>query len=250
MRALHFAKPLEYRLETPADQLVQGDTFAGELIVANRGEAALSNGVLDIALAYGRIKHLKAGEQDAFETVTRHRLAEGLAIAPGDAHQAAWEFSLARDCPISTKEGTLFLLYGGDLDQPQGWGRIDLQVLLHPVLETLVGTIETQFHFEARGRKNLADAVEVRFKPPASYPTMKDLYARVALREDALDVTFRAGLKALARGGAKGVRTRVEQTRRTLAPGEYLIGNAHPDRAAMKALIGEALRELLPSLAQ
>jgi hypothetical protein len=250
MRALHFAKPLEYRLETAADQLTQGDTFAGKLMVTNRGEAPLADGVLDIALAYGRIRNLKAGEQDAFETVTRHRLAEGLTVAPGDAHEAGWEFTLARDCPISTKEGTLFLLYGGNLDQPQGWGRIDLQVVLHPVLETLVGTIETQFHFEARGRKNVADAVEVRFKPPASYPTMKDFYARVALRGDTLEVTFRAALKSLARGGAKGVRTRAEQTQRSLAPGAYLIGNAHPDRIAMKALIGEALRELLPTLAQ
>ena len=250
MRALHFAKPLEYRLETPAEQLSQGDPLAGELIVTNRGEGPLADGVLEIALAYGRIKDLKAGEQDAFETVTRHRLAEGLAMAPGDSHRAGWEFTLARDCPISTKEGTLFLLYGGDLEQPEGWGRIDLQVALHPVLETLVGTIETQFHFEARGRKNVADAVEVRFKPPASYPTMKEFVARVALRGDELDVTFRAALKALARGGAKGVRTRSEQTQRTLPPGDFLIGGAHPDRAAMKALIGEALGELLPNRAR
>ncbi len=250
MRALHFAKPLEYRLETPAEQLTQGDAFAGQLFVTNRGGEALRDGMLEIALAYGRIRHVKAGQQDAFEIITRHRLAAALTIAPDDAHQAAWEFTLARDCPISTKEGTLFLLYGGDLAQPQGWGRIDLQVVLHPVLETLVGTIETQFQFEARGRKNVADAVEVRFNPPASYPTMKEFHARLALRGDDLDVTFRATLKALARGGAKGVSTRSEQIQRSLPPGEYLIGNAHPDRAAMKALIGEALRELLPNLAQ
>ena len=36
MRALHFAKPLEYRLETPAEQLSKGDPLAGELIRMGR----------------------------------------------------------------------------------------------------------------------------------------------------------------------------------------------------------------------
>ncbi len=250
MKALHFAKPLEYRLETPAEELLQGQSFAGRLAVTNRGAEARSGLDVEIALAYGQFKSIKTRGARAFEIVRQHRLAEALQLAPGDSRSADWAFELARDCPITTSEGGLFLLYGSGLGTEEGWGRIDLQVRLHPVLETLITTIENQFHFEARTRRNSDGMVEVKFKPPPSYASLEEFYVRMRMLPEQLALVFRFKIKALARGGAKGVKQRTEDLERSLSPAEYLIGNTHPNRAALREVVASALGEALPTLAQ
>ncbi|MBI3992749.1 MAG: hypothetical protein HY342_05710 [Candidatus Lambdaproteobacteria bacterium] len=250
MKALHFAKPLEFRLETPAEELVQGESFAGTLAVTNRGGDPARELALDIALAYGQFRQVKAGGAAAFDIVTRHRLADALELAPGATRSAPWAFTLAGDCPITTRDGALFLLYGGNLDAPEGWGHIDLHVRLHPVLETLITTIENQFHFEATLRKNVDGMVEAKFKPPPSYATLQEFFVRMRMDAGVLALLFRFKLKALARGGDKGVKSRWEELPRSLPASEYLIGNTHPNRTALREAVASALGEALPTVFQ
>ena len=248
MKALHFAKPLEFRLETPAEELVQGEAFNGTLAVTNRGGEPARELALDIALAYGQFRSVKAGGAAAFDSVTRHRLVDALELAAGATQSAPWAFTLAVDCPITTRDGALFLLYGGNLDAPEGWGRIDLHVRLHPVLETLITTIENQFHFEATLRKNVGGMVEIKFKPPQSYPKLQELLVRMRQHEGELALLFRFKLKSLARGGPKGVDSYWTNLPRSLPASAYLIGNIHPNRSALRDVVASALREALPTV--
>lgn len=248
MKALHFAKPLEFRLETEAEELTQGQTFAGTLSATNRGAEKLSALDICVELAYGEYKTLKAEGLAALTTVERVPLAESLELAPNDDHSADWSFTLASDCPITTPSGGLFLLYGEKPEDADSRGRIDLQVRLDPVLETLITTIENQFHFESATRKNVDDTVEVRFKPPESYATLRELYVRMQLTPDELELNFRFRIKALSRGPEKGLQTRTENIFSSLTTSEFLIGNKHPNRAALKEAVSSALREALPTM--
>ena len=76
MKALHFAKPLELRLETEAEELIQGQTFAGTLSVTNRGGNDRGDLVLDLGLAFALFKEIKADGAAAFQMVERSRILQ------------------------------------------------------------------------------------------------------------------------------------------------------------------------------
>ena len=182
MKGFFFAKPLEYRMETPAEELVQGQSFQGTLQVVNRGGTEEKPLVLEVGLAYGDLKRIKQNEPDAFNLLERHELAEGLTLAPNEEHKAEWEFALASDCPITSSVGCLFLLYGGNLDEPGRWSRIDLRVDLGPELQTFITTLENHFAFEAKSKHYQEGFTEVRFKPPSTYPTLEELSVLMRVR--------------------------------------------------------------------
>ena len=143
MKGLFFSKPLEFRLETPAEQLAQGDEIAGSLSVVNRGGGETLTG-LQVGLAHALLKDIKSGADHPFNEMAREVLAPPTPLKPGEERKADWKFSLPGDCPITSKEGTLFLLYGGDLNQPGQWTKLDLQVAPCMEIQGLITTLENR----------------------------------------------------------------------------------------------------------
>ena len=247
MKALYFSKPLEFRLETPAEALAQGESFAGEFHATNRGDAPLPELDFVVALAYAEFKDVKARPAKAFEIRDTRTLAEGRSLAPGESFRGNWEFALAKDCPITSKSGALFLLYGNRIGEPGGFGMLDLNVNLSPVLETFIATIENQFQFEASGRRHTEGFTLVTFKAPENYPTLEKLDVLIRLREqEGIDLIYRAKVKAMdrAKGGLKSRDATVE---RNIPPDQAFLGSSKlPNRALFKTSFEEALGEIFP----
>jgi hypothetical protein len=247
---MFFAKPLEYRVEIPGERFVQGQAIAGTLTAVNRDSDPRGGLSLEVGLAFGVFKELKKSGAAALAILERQTLAEGVELEPGDEKTLPWRFALALDAPVKTSESGPFLLYGGRLEVGGERGQIDLPVELAPPLETFITTLENLFAFEARGRRFAEGFLEVRFKPPASYPTLEEMVVAMRLDDHDAHLRFRGRLKALRRGEGGGVGIRKTALDRTVPRAEFLLNNEQPNRAVFKNLLAEVLAEFAPVLAK
>jgi sporulation-control protein spo0M len=241
---LYFAKPLEYRVEIPRDTFVQGEPLRGTVSVTNRDTQPHKNLSLQVGLAFGVYKELKAEGASTLQVLQRLTLAEGFALKPGQERQADWELPLALDAPIQSKEGGPFLLYGGDLDTPERRGQIDLPVQLAPSLAAFLTTLENHFAFELRGSRVVDGLLEARYKPPASYPTLDELTVEVRLEPKGINVEFLGRGKGLKRGEEGGVAIRTRGVNKVVPVEQFMPKSGLPNRALYRALVDELLPQI------
>lgn len=248
MKGFFFAKPLEFHLETPAEETRQGETIGGTLSAMNRGVAPESGVSLKVALAYGVFKDLKL-DSSGFEILKEKTLKKQISLESGARDNEKFELNLPPGCPITTKVSSLFLLYGSDLKEKGKFGVIDLRVFAAPALETLVKTAENHFSFEARTWKNTQEGILVTFKPPASLKTMEELTLEMKVDESkALHLVYSAKFTTLSRQPGKGVSSRRENLEQTHQAEKYLSPGGNPDRTYLKQAFAEALETLKPPL--
>lgn len=246
MKGLHFAKPLEYRVEIPGDEFVQGKPLLGRMSVINRDSKAHKGLSLEIGLAYGDFKELKESGKAALKILDRTQLAKGFSLKPGEEKQVEWEFPLGSDAPIQSSDGGPFLLYGGNLDSTQGRGQLDLPVQLSPPLAAFITTLENHFAFESRGCKCEKGVVTVRLKPPGSYPTLDELFVSFKLDAKSVHLGFTGRGKGIKRTEGGGLEIKQNKTRKKVALNQFILHNAMPNRALYRDLIST----MLPNIAQ
>lgn len=250
MKALFFAKPVEFRLETGAETLVQGDTIEGSFAAVNRGSGALKDQPLSVGLAYAVFKEIKENPARAFEIIDTATLAESVSLEPDNEFTAPWRFDLAPECPVTTKTGSLFLLYGGRFDVPGAFGMLDLRVNLSPVLASLIATIENHFSFKAGSPKTIGGYTEIPFTPPASYARLERINVLMRIAGGGMELKYMAKVKVFQRGSAKGVKSKSVDLERAYPLHKVLIGGKHPNRAFFKSEVESVLTEIVPSLFQ
>ena len=245
MKGFFFAKPLEFRLEALADQLAQGDAINGTLHLKNRAGKPCP-GRLEIGLAYGRFKKIKEGAPNAFEMIERKLLTEQPSLPPDGEISSDWAFQLKKDCPVTSKDGALFLLYGANLDQSSLWSKLDLQVTPCLELEILLAILENRFQFAVTSAKFEQGFTEYRLKTPESYPTMDSFILRARVNEEAaLDLDFRFRIKRLARGPEAGVKAGTEKFLRSISAKDYMNAQGQPDRGFLQEMVRDVLSNVV-----
>lgn len=244
MRGLYFARPLEYRLELPSETFVQGEPLRGTLSVTNRDSAAHAKLALQVGLAYGVYKDLKAEGARTLQVLERVMLAQGFSLKPGEEKHCEWELPLELTGPVQSKEGGPFLLYGGDLDTPQSRGQIDLPVQLAPPFRAFMTTLENHFAFELRGTRCSEGTLEGRFKPPSSYPTLEELTVLISVDAKHVKVEFASRGKGLKRGEEGGVATRKRGAKKSVPRDQFLPRSGLPNRALYRTLVDELLPQI------
>jgi sporulation-control protein spo0M len=247
MKGLFFAKPIEYRLEIPADQWVQGETLQGSMSAVNRGADEEKKLRMEIGLAYGDFKKIKGNEPDALVLVERISLGKQFSLKPGDGNTVEWELNLPNDCPITSNEGSLFLLYGGNVEDRAARSKIDIRVKLAPVLETLVASIENYFAFAAKSRHHEDGFTEIKFKPPSSYPTLDELRLLMRLGEkENMELEFHCRTRGFGRTAAKGLQSKVVKIAQNYTRKEYLLPNSQPNRELFRSAMESVLAKATP----
>ncbi|HUJ73891.1 MAG TPA: hypothetical protein VL359_03495 [bacterium] len=247
MRAIHFAKPFEYRLEVQAEHVSQGMALQGSLALVNRDSMTHHDMALQLALGHGTYRLVKEKGADSIEVLERHNLAQALTLEPGQEHKVAWTIPLQFDCPATTKDSSPFLIYGSDLADASRRGVIDLHVELAAPLQALVATLENRFAFEARSQHYDAGFMEVHLKPPGTYPTLEEFIMAMRIGEDGLELIFRCKLKGFQRGAKAGVTARRVEVARTVPVRDYLLGNGQPNRELYRQVLQGVLQEVTPA---
>ena len=246
MKAMYFARPLEYRVEIPRNEMRQAESLEGRLIAGNRDASALSGLSFAVGLAQGDFKDVKAGKPGALKLLERQVLAEAVRLEPGQQAEYDFRFDLPPEFPVKTKDSGPFLLYGGNLEDPSARGLIDLPVAPQVALESFIAALENNFSFEVRGYRFSKGFLEARYKAPGNYPTVEELVAAVRLNDQQATLRFRVRLQTLGRGAAGGLKPRKHEIERVVPRAEFLTSTGHPNRPLFRQLWQEVLGELTP----
>ena len=242
MRSVFFQRPLEYQIETSGEEWNQGDSLSGTLRVRNNGGDSLSTQSVQILLAYALKKELKDGKAAAWQV--RETLNFDLPeLDAGAQHTAEWTLPLPSDCPLTDKSGTLFLLFGGTEVLEDG-GRIDLQVRLHPLLQSFLQTFTTQFKFLEKHRKHVKGWAEAKLNPPDTqeYSSLDHLLCHLRVREEQLEVRYFFKVKVFSREeNYVKMRRKTRELEQSLSPEDYLQTGGFPNRNYFRERIDEAL---------
>ncbi|MEE8433174.1 MAG: hypothetical protein V3S64_00165 [bacterium] len=244
MRALYFAKPLEYRLEVSGEVFVQGQALTGTLGVTNRGSAALNQLSLELGLAYGVFKDIKEEGNQSLTLLEHSQLAKGFSLEPGAEKKEAWELPLGNAAPIMSKEGSPFILYGADLKQLGARGQIDLPVGLSPPVSAFIATLENHYAFEARASKCAGAVLETRFKPPGSYPLLDELTISMKIDDKAVVLVFNGKGKGIRGGAAGGLVAKKNSTQKTIPLEKFGFGRGLPNRGLYRELVDTMLPKI------
>jgi len=250
MRSTFFQQPLEHQLEVEGENWDQGGVIKGKLRVKNMSSAAVNVKAVQLVLAHGLLKAIKEKGDVGWEIQQELVLAQDLSLQPGGEQSYEWSFDLPTDCPITDKQGGLFLLFGGE-DVLTVGGRLDLKIQLHPILQNFLQTFTTQFRFLEKYQKRKKEWTEVKLLPPDSreFPNMDYVYCFLRIHQEQLEAYYRFKMKGLGRSGQQMTITKKNrEIEQSISQENYLQPGGFPNRACFRENIDQALNIARPEV--
>jgi hypothetical protein len=160
------------------------------------------------------------------------------------------EFKLTTDCPITDKQGGMYLLFGGEDILYKG-GRLDLTIELHPILQNFLQTFTTQFFFLQKYQKRKTEWTEVKLLPPESkeFPNLDFVRCLLRISQEHLEAHYLFKMSGLGRSGEKMTVTKKNRELiQKIPPEKYLQSGGFPNRACFRENINEALKIARPEV--
>ena len=242
MRGTFFKQPLEFKLDVKGDEWRQGDSISCALSVKNRGTSTESLAGLFMNLACGDIKGVREKSAEAFSVISAAEMAAPAALEAGQDYAAPWQFDLDRNCTITDKGQSLYLLCGKG-SPAEIAGQLAVNVLPHPHLEAVTSLLESSFSFVLKSQKSKKDWVETKLKAPGGkdFPTLEHLLLSMRFEGEVLQLKYCFQVKALQ---ASATTLEVKKAKRELLQelpmNSYLLGG-HVDNDKIEEKLSEAL---------
>ena len=250
MRGTFFHQPLQYQIEIDGENWDQGEQIKGTLIIRNMSSETVVVDSLQVILANGLKKAVKEGNESAWEVIEETILTKNISLPAGGEKSYEWSFQLATDCPITDKQGGLYLLFGGEDTLSKG-GRIDLPINLHPILKNFLQTFTTQFFFLEKYQKRKSEWTEVKLLPPESkeFPNLDFVRCLLRISQEHLEVYYLFKVSGLGRSGEKmAVIKKNREHKQKIPPENYLQFGEYPNRECFRKNINEALQIVRPEV--
>jgi len=250
MRSVYFQQPLEYQIEVEGESWNQGEVVKGQIRIRNMSSKTVAVKTSQIILAHGLKKAFKEGTMVPWEVLEKQVVAQDIALQAGSELTFGWNFNLSTDCPITDKQGGLYLLFGGDEALTEG-GRLNLQINLHPILQNYLQTFTTQFRFLEKYQKRKSELTEVKLIPPDSreYPNMDYVLCFLRIHDEQLEAHYRFKMSGLGRTGEKMTVTKKNrEIEQSIPQGKYLQPGGFPNRACFRENIDQALNIARPEV--
>jgi len=250
MRSVYFQQPLEHQIEVEGESWNQGEVVKGQLRIRNMSSKTVAVKTSQIILAHGLKKVFKEGTMVPWEVLEKQLVAQDIALQAGSELTFGWNFNLSTDCPITDKQGGLYLLFGGDEALTEG-GRLNLQINLHPILQNYLQTFTTQFRFLEKYQKRKSELTEVKLIPPDSreYPNMDYVLCFLRIHDEQLEAHYRFKMSGLGRTGEKMTVTKKNrELEQSIPPEKYLQPGGFPNRACFRENIDQALNIARPEV--
>ena len=251
MRSTFFDRPLEYKLLTAKEEWLQGEAIEGKLSIRNMNEEKVITNTVDVLLAYGNFKKVKAGEEDCWEMLHRENIQKDLSLDGNQQLSFNWRFNLPSDAPITDKSGSLFLLFGGEDVLDRG-GRLDVPTKMMELLQSFLQTFSTQFQFVQKSPKYKDGWTEVQLDPPIGsreFPNLEHVMCYLRMVDENLELKYRCKIKTLKKEGeSMKVRGKYLEVSQTLTADDYLQTSGFPNRSRFREMIEIALSEAKPTV--
>jgi hypothetical protein len=250
MRSVYIQQPLEYQIDVEGESWNQGEVVKGQIRIRNMSSKTVAVKTSQIILAHGLKKVFKEGTMVPWEVLEKQVVAQDIALQAGSELTFGWNFNLSTDCPITDKQGGLYLLFGGDEALTEG-GRLNLQINLHPILQNYLQTFTTQFRFLEKYQKRKSEWTEVKLIPPDSreYPNMDYVLCFLRIHDEQLEAHYRFKMSGLGRTGEKMTVTKKNrEIEQSIPQGKYLQPGGFPNRACFRENIDQALNIARPEV--
>ena len=250
MRSIFFQQPLQHQIEIDGENWDQGEEIKGKLIIRNMSSETIVVNASQVILAYGLKKSIKEGNESPWEVLDNHTLSKNISLPAVSEKSYEWTFQLATDCPITDKQGGLYLLFGGEETLSEG-GRLDLPVSLHPILQNFLQTFSTQFFFLEKYQKRKSEWTEVKLVPPESkeYPNLDFVRCLLRISQEQLEAHYLFKISGLGRSGERmKVTKKNRELKQKIPPENYLQPGGFPNRACFRENINEALNIARPDV--
>ncbi len=250
MRSVYIQQPLEYQIDVEGESWNQGEVVKGQIRIRNMSSKTVAVKTSQIILAHGLKKAFKEGTMVPWEVLEKQVVAQDIALQAGSELTFGWNFNLSTDCPITDKQGGLYLLFGGDETLTEG-GRLNLQINLHPILQNYLQTFTTQFRFLEKYQKRKSELTEVKLIPPDSreYPNMDYVLCFLRIHDEQLEAHYRFKMSGLGRTGEKMTVTKKNrELEQSIPQGKYLQPGGFPNRACFRENIDQALNIARPEV--
>ncbi len=250
MRSVYIQQPLEYQIDVEGESWNQGEVVKGQIRIRNMSSKTVAVKTSQIILAHGLKKAFKEGTMVPWEVLEKQVVAQDIALQAGSELTFGWNFNLSTDCPITDKQGGLYLLFGGDETLTEG-GRLNLQINLHPILQNYLQTFTTQFRFLEKYQKRKSELTEVKLIPPDSreYPNMDYVLCFLRIHDEQLEAHYRFKMSGLGRTGEKMTVTKKNrEIEQSIPQGKYLQPGGFPNRACFRENIDQALNIARPEV--
>ena len=250
MRSVYIQQPLEYQVDVEGESWNQGEVVKGQIRIRNMSSKTVAVKTSQIILAHGLKKAFKEGTIVPWEVLEKQIVAQDIALQAGSELTFGWNFNLSTDCPITDKQGGLYLLFGGDEALTEG-GRLNLQINLHPILQNYLQTFTTQFRFLEKYQKRKSELTEVKLIPPDSreYPNMDYVLCFLRIHDEQLEAHYRFKMSGLGRTGQKMTVTKKNrELEQSIPQGKYLQPGGFPNRACFRENIDQALNIARPEV--
>jgi hypothetical protein len=250
MRSVYIQQPLEYQIDVEGESWNQGEVVKGQIRIRNMSSKTVAVKTSQIILAHGLKKAFKEGTMVPWEVLEKQVVAQDIALQAGSDLTFGWNFNLSTDCPITDKQGGLYLLFGGDEALTEG-GRLNLQINLHPILQNYLQTFTTQFRFLEKYQKRKSELTEVKLIPPDSreYPNMDYVLCFLRIHDEQLEAHYQFKMSGLGRTGEKMTVTKKNrEIEQSIPQGKYLQPGGFPNRACFRENIDQALNIARPEV--
>ena len=243
MKGVFLEQPLEVRVEVKGEEFRQGDSLPCMLSMKNHGTAPIPLTGACLMLAAGDLKKVKQKAEDAFEVIAEAEVRLKESVAPQQTESFSCSFQLDRNCPITDKSGSLFLLYGG-VGTKGTIGQLLVTVQPYETIRSIIEQLESSFQFVFKDTKSSDGWVEARFKSPSTrqFSMLDELLLGFQFAGETLKLRYSCKVKKFESGTSSlGVKKGKELIERSLEPGQYLLPGGFINPEAIDREVQEAL---------
>lgn len=248
MKGTIFLKPLEFNIEALGERWRQGDKIKGSLKVKNHSAEKIELPKLVVALSEGNYKKIKAKDNKAWKNLSEENLASTVSLNGPDEKDYTFEFVLAQDCPITDKNGSLYLSF---FDKEDTWpaGHIELVIEPKQVITQILEIFENFLRFKVAQIKSAKGVVEVKLTPPSSreLSTIDSLILCISEIDKNLTMNYLFNMRVLdMTGGSMQTQKKTKEIDQKYNSKQYLIYGESLNQDFILESINSVINEVKP----
>jgi hypothetical protein len=199
-----------------------------------------------VILAHGAIAKVRKKDAGAFTPISSASM-ESQKITPGGQASFPWKFETERNCTVTEKGASLFLLYGKG-ESLDSLGQIQLVIQPDTIIEEYLKSLQTLFHFVPKTQKSNKGWVECKLAAPSSrnFASVEQLLLSFRFEGETLMVHYLFDVKKLeALAATTSLSKQKREFEQSFTPMQYLR-NGRFNFEVIEASIKDVMSQLNP----
>lgn len=252
MKSTIILKPLEYSIVATGQSWRQGEKIKGVLQIKNHSAESVEISLLEISLVIGNFKKIKTKDKKAWELLSEAQLSQKLSLKAAEEKEFLWEFTLPEDCPITDKNGSVYLtFFDKEKSKEDFWPAGQLELVIEPklIITQFLSIMESFIRFKVVQKKFSKGMVETKLNPPTSKDLshVESLLLRIKEVNKTLELEYIFTMNVFETvAGNVMTQKKIRQIDQKLFAKEYCSSPDYADQDFIIKKINEVIKEITP----